>query len=100
VGVAVVAAVLTCVERDGSGVGSSLGVVDTRRILGVGVAVVATVVTGVDCIDGASKIILSRPYVEMKIAMRETPRISLCFSIRLDFTAPSYNLACISGDYL
>ena len=71
--------VLVCV---GSGVGLCLGVVDAERILGVEVAVVAIALVGVDCVGGASRIVLSKPYIEIQITIREAPLINLCFSIR------------------
>jgi hypothetical protein len=80
--VAVVATVVEGVDCVSSGVGSCLGVVDTGRILGVEVAVVAMALVGVDCVGGASRIVLSKPYIEIQITIREAPLINLCFSIR------------------
>ena len=74
--------VVVGVDCVSSGVDSCLGVVDAGRILGVEVAVVATVVVGVDCVGGASRIILSKPYIEIQITIREAPLINLCFSMR------------------
>jgi hypothetical protein len=78
----VVATLVAGVDCVVSGVDSCLGVVDAGRILGVEVAVVATVVVGVDCVGGASRIILSKPYIEIQITIREAPLINLCFSMR------------------
>jgi hypothetical protein len=80
--VALVATVVVGVGCVSSGVGSCLGVGDTGRILGVEVALVATFVGDVDCVGGALRIVLSKPYIEIQITIREAPLISLCFSIR------------------
>jgi hypothetical protein len=81
-GVGVGATVAVGVDCVVCGFDSCLGVGDTGRILGVEVALVATFVGDVDCVGGALRIVLSKPYIEIQITIREAPLISLCFSIR------------------